>query len=495
MDPASSVAGLIGLAGLLLKSVSFLYSFCSSVKHVSEEVSSLVGSIENLQALLRYIEDLLRQDAVRALQSTWSTAAWDERVKECEKDLGAWLQVMQLFQAGDAKSFKKYVRNMKAAADEGKFRKMRLRLDAHHQHLSLHLNILNGNIGLKNTQMLVANRAAADRSDTSQGEAQRSLAYSLKSIAESTKINQTLGETSIDYIQSGLKEFGAQASTNQSDTIAYLERIEQRCYVTQMCLLRSVKKSKRATRWPSVPKMPPKSRIIDQVPRPNINELLRQRPDTSNENVEIHHLVQVVKPAILMYESSGSILRALLPLEDSVYTSVGLREKIALVQQLQNMRLVIWLLRRDRVCSSVRAVPGYPSVSKLGLEGSLMFNYFRDRVGPLRIVRMLRENEEFNLTCSWLSSPRACQIECYDTSSHWMLQMARSHYILDAHPDRMCYRTAVCKNNWRVFFGHQGDKDRPEVSEEIVEVFRKLLSDDYCLEDLVVQAMANRGQV
>ena len=144
MDPASSVAGLIGLAGLLIKSASFLYRFCSSFKQVAEEVSSLVRSIENLQALLRYIEEILRQDAARGLQSTQFIAEWKERIEECERDLRTWLQAIQLFQSGDPKVFRKCVRNLKAAADEGRFRKMRLRLSAHYEHLSLHLDILNG---------------------------------------------------------------------------------------------------------------------------------------------------------------------------------------------------------------------------------------------------------------------------------------------------------------------------------------------------------------
>ncbi|MCJ1380774.1 hypothetical protein MMC17_003883 [Xylographa soralifera] len=387
MDPASSAAGLIGLAGLLVNSASFLYRFCSSYKQVAEEVSSLVESIQNLQALLRHIEDILRHDTVRALQSAQFIVEWDGRVKECENDLGTWLQATRLFQSGDAKSFKKCVRNLKAAADEGRFQKMRLRLGAHHEHLSLHLNILNGNIGLKNAQMLVATRAAADRTDTSQAELRRSTAYSLKGIAESTKRIQALGETGIDQIESGLEEFKAQANTNHIETIAHLKRIEQRCYDAQMCLLRSIKKSKKSLKGLPVLKTPVRSRTLHQVPRSYTNDLSGQNTNTTNEKIEIYHLVQVVKPAVLMYESSGTISRALLPLQDPINTSRSLGEKITLVQQLQNIRLMIWLLRRDRVCYFTNAFLGYPSVSTLGLEGNLMFKYFRSRVGPLRIVR------------------------------------------------------------------------------------------------------------
>ena len=320
--------------------------------------------------------------------------------------------------------------------------------------------------------MLVDNRVAADRTGTSQAELQRSTAYSLKGIAESTKRIEALGEISNDRVQTGLKEFRAQGVTSHIKTIAYLERIERQCYETQMCLLRSIKKSKRSTRGPPVPRMSLKSRALDQLPSPNINEpSMRRINNTTNGKIESHHLVQVVKPAILIYESSGSILRALLPLEDPSYTSLGLREKIALVQQLQNIRLVIWLLRRDRVCYFVSAVNGYPNVSTLGVEGNLMFNYFRSRVGPIRIARMLRENEAFNLTCSWLSSPKARQVEYYDISSHWILQMARSHYFLDNHPSGSCYWKEACKQHWQVFFEEQSNKDRPEVSKDIVEVF------------------------
>ncbi|MCJ1390209.1 hypothetical protein MMC18_003067 [Xylographa bjoerkii] len=460
----------------------------------ADEVSSLVGSIENLQALLQHIEDILRHDTLRSLQSTQFIVQWDKRVKECEKDLGTWLQAIQVFQSGDAKCFKKCVRNLKAAADEGRFQKMRLRLGAHYEHLSLHLDILNGNIGLKNAQMLVATGLAADRINTSQAELRSSTACGLTGIAESTKRIETLGESGIDQIRSGLKDFGALGSTNHIETIAYLERIEQRCRDVQLSLLRSIKKSKKSARCSPVPKMPLNSRTLGG--RAYISDLSMRHTDTANDKTERNYTVQVVRPGILMYESSGSVSRVLLSLEDPVYTSRTLKEKIALVQQLQNIRLVIWLLRRDRVCYFINAFYQYPSISSLGLEGNLMFNWYRNRVGPLRILRMLKENQAFIITCYWLSSPKAGQVlaEYYDISSYFMLQMARAHFFFDNHY-RNCYCGWACKERWEAFIGHQTNGDQPEVSKDIVEVFRKLLSNEHRLEDLVIKAVAERMSV
>ena len=327
------------------------------------------------------------------------------------------------------------------------------------------------NIGLKNAQILVANRAAADRSDANHAELQRSTAYSLKGITDTTKRIEALGKTTNDRIQSGWKEFRAKGSSNHIETLAFLERIEQRCLDTQTCLLRSIQKSRRPTKGSPVSRMPLKSRNLGQVAISSINEPLRRYTSSTINTIDIHHLVQVVKPAILIYESCGSLSQALLPFEDPVYTSLNQRDKIALVQQLQNMRLIMWLLRRDRVFCFIGAVYRYPNVSTLALEGGIMFNYFRSRVGPIRIARTLKENEEFNMTCSWLSSPTSRQVDNYDTSSHWMLQMARSHYFLDAHHDGMCYWREACKKHWQVFFGLESSQDRPDISEEIIEVF------------------------
>ncbi|MCJ1403748.1 hypothetical protein MMC11_006971 [Xylographa trunciseda] len=492
MNVASSVAGLVGLAGLLLQSASFLYRFCSNYHQVAEEVSSLVGSIENLQALLRHIEDILRRDTVKALQSLQCIAEWDKRVKECEKDMGAWLQTIQVFQSGDAKAFKKCVRNLKAAADEGRFQKMRLRLGGHYEHLSLHLNILNGNIVLKNSQMLVATRFAADRTYSSQAELQRSMAYGLKGIGESTKRLEALGETRIDQIQTGLKEFEAQGSTNHYETIAYLERIEQRCFDTQMCLIRSIKKSRKSARGRPVPRVPLESRALNQVRRPYINDLSSRYTDSANESIENYYLVQVIKPAVLIYESSGSISRALMTIEDPVYSSRSLKEKIALVQQLQAIRLLIWLLRRDRVCCFISAVHRYPSVSILGLEGNLTFENFRTRVGPIRILRMLKEEKALGSTCYWLSSPKADRVGYYDFLSHYILQMARAHYFLDDHQDGNCTWRERCTKYWRALIGHKPDGDELGVSKDVVTVFRKLLSRDHCLDKLLTEAVSDR---
>ena len=144
MDPASSVAGLISLAGLLVQSASFLYRFCSNLRQVAEEVGLLIRTIEDLQALLRHIEEILRHDIVKTLPLLHFSVGLDQRVQDCEKDLEAWRQAMQDFQIGERRSLKKCIRSLKAAADEGQFQKIRLRLVMHYEHLSSQLSILNG---------------------------------------------------------------------------------------------------------------------------------------------------------------------------------------------------------------------------------------------------------------------------------------------------------------------------------------------------------------
>lgn len=143
LDPASSIAGIISLAGLLVQSVTFLYRFCSNLKHIADEVESTVHSIERFQSLLQHIEQILGDGNIIDLQSPSLLNDLAGTIKVCAKDLEIWLQAMEIFHQVEGRSFKKVVRHLKAAADDGRFPKMRIRLAAHQQQLSAHLSVIN----------------------------------------------------------------------------------------------------------------------------------------------------------------------------------------------------------------------------------------------------------------------------------------------------------------------------------------------------------------
>ena len=143
LDPASSVAGLIGVAGLFIQTASYLYKFCSHLKQVKDEVESIVKEMEELRTILPHIGSIIDDESTRACQSEDLIHELGKGISACKCDLQLWIESMQKLQSQDGKTWKKCVRHVKAAFDEGHFTKLRLRLAWHQRNLTMHLGVLN----------------------------------------------------------------------------------------------------------------------------------------------------------------------------------------------------------------------------------------------------------------------------------------------------------------------------------------------------------------
>jgi hypothetical protein len=64
MDPASAVAGLIGLAAFVLKTTSQLRGLCQNYASASEDVGRVSSSLQTLQGLLEEATRLMREPSI-----------------------------------------------------------------------------------------------------------------------------------------------------------------------------------------------------------------------------------------------------------------------------------------------------------------------------------------------------------------------------------------------------------------------------------------------
>ena len=143
MDGASSIAGLVSLSGLVLQSASFLYRFCSKYKNLAEEIQSIVQDITRLQSLLQHVERTIKDDLETRSQSSEALTELQIETKECEMDLSTWLQALQQLHETDQRPSKRIIEKLKAAANEGRFTQMRVKISSHRQQLELRLAHMN----------------------------------------------------------------------------------------------------------------------------------------------------------------------------------------------------------------------------------------------------------------------------------------------------------------------------------------------------------------
>jgi len=144
MDLASSVAGLIGLAGLVVQSASTLYTFCHKIPRVAGEVEAIVNEIGKLNQSLESIRHAIADRATQKLspRSKEVVTKIREQVKQCTSDLDAWNSSMTALRMNDGKWAGNAIKKLKLAADAGRFLEMRGKISAHRDQLVLLVELL-----------------------------------------------------------------------------------------------------------------------------------------------------------------------------------------------------------------------------------------------------------------------------------------------------------------------------------------------------------------
>ena len=232
-------------------------------------------------------------------------------------------------------------------------------------------------IGLNNTRLLELTKATVDKTTIEQAGIRRETAHCLMGIDKSIKRIECSRDNSIGHVQNSLNESRAQGSADHIETIAHLDRIEQRICDTQRRPFHSIRKSEKLHRRSPALTVSIRHRKLNNTRSLDTHGIGKRPSDTHVAKIPDHHLVRVIRPGILTFESSGIISQVLLPLEDPKYRACSFTEKITLVKQLQDIRLAIWLLRHNRVRYCMVTTYQSPDTSAIILQGNLFRCYCR----------------------------------------------------------------------------------------------------------------------
>ncbi len=88
LELASSIAGLIGLAGLFVQSASRLYIFCRAFPRVGAEVESVIAEVQRLENVLKSLGYIAEQSKSSAFSAKASEVGelLDKETLQCQKN-------------------------------------------------------------------------------------------------------------------------------------------------------------------------------------------------------------------------------------------------------------------------------------------------------------------------------------------------------------------------------------------------------------------------
>jgi len=144
MELASGIAGLLGLAGLAVKSASTLYTFCHKVPRVAGEVGAIKDEIQRLNQSLELARKVVvdRKIQKASPQTHGLIGKLEEEVARCTADLKTWITSMDSMQLEDKKWAKNSFKKLKLAADSRMFAEIRSKISSHTDQMALLLDLL-----------------------------------------------------------------------------------------------------------------------------------------------------------------------------------------------------------------------------------------------------------------------------------------------------------------------------------------------------------------
>lgn len=81
--------------------------------------------------------------------------------------------------------------------------------------------------------------------------------------------------------------------------------------------------------------------------------------------------MRLVKPAVILYEKNGQMVREPVAIQDRNFATAQDQEKARLIEYVKGMRLVVWLLERQSRLSSAELSLSRTGVSNLMWQASL----------------------------------------------------------------------------------------------------------------------------
>lgn len=178
-----------------------------------------------------------------------------------------------------------------------------------------------------------------------------------------------MDQNALRSVNDGLQQV---VSCNRIESAAMLDHIDARLQNMQQRILSSIpiahkrkfaKRSRGRQFTASLASMPSAGTKDDSARDTLVKEEVTSQCTT--------YLMRVIKPGILITESNGQLHRKLVAVPVLEYDESSLLEKQSFVQQIQGLRVVIWLLKRDPFIPARTLYGARKFSSELLLQGNM----------------------------------------------------------------------------------------------------------------------------
>ncbi|KAH0538027.1 hypothetical protein FGG08_005339 [Glutinoglossum americanum] len=372
LGEAAGIAGIISLTGQTVKATSALYIFCKSYKDVNSEIAKTNQDLKDLRDVLYQCRRLATGMADGAAP-TDTVDLLTQQITRCQADVKDWNQKFASLGLEESKGAARFLKRLRVAADRSYFSRIMDRISSHKEQIALSLGVLETEAGLCSVRHSKAAKAATDALQVSQNSLQNGTFQRLDAVAKDVSKLRSEQSTSSGVLHDKLEDMEYLNSTRNGTTQMHLTAIDARLKSIQKQLQKSVLQARAGAEQPyarCMRKTPPKRLFSSRARRlefAGLGSSLTKKP--------LRHLgltpLRLVKPGILLHEKNGQLMSELLALDDEAYAKADRAQKIALIEYVGGLRLVVWLLQKQNYLSSVGVGLGRNVQSNLTLAASL----------------------------------------------------------------------------------------------------------------------------
>ncbi|KAL9045175.1 MAG: hypothetical protein Q9214_001745 [Letrouitia sp. 1 TL-2023] len=325
---AASIAGLITITGQCVQQISKLYSFVRDFQNVVPQTTSLLHELELLQQCLSQVQTVASRALAVSRDLFRSVNALFRVVDQCQDTI---TQIEDQLRAVYPGKKKMLWNRFKVTVARDFFARFQAQISAQKQDLILHLDALSCELDLRTydgVELLTASSRKTQRK--------------LYDLARDLDHRHDLSE-------------------------CHLQTLDARLQMMQNMLQQSISTNQRRSL---------KSRI--RVAKSRYSNHVYQRPKALNASETqtwslplVIQPLQVVSPALLMYEKDGVLQRELVPLKCKELNGLDNALKIQMIKYLQGLRLLIWLLGRNNFLAINATKLENPSRSLLAMQAGM----------------------------------------------------------------------------------------------------------------------------
>ncbi|PQE26680.1 hypothetical protein CJF30_00011107 [Rutstroemia sp. NJR-2017a BBW] len=385
LGEAASIAGVISLAGLTIQATSMLYTFCKTYEDIDVQFRQTGKELENLQNILRQIErfttdgTLLSTDAISILKA---------RISECQHDIELWNQKLALLGFDKAKGTKRFLTKIKMSADKAYFTKIRERLCIHRAQIDLSLGLLGIDVNLRGIRYSEETENSINALQTDQSTFRDGAFHRLDTVGEDVRQLRSQQSDSLEVICDMVESIHRSYESSAGATKVSIDTIDARLNTMQEQLQWSINYARSST-----------SQLRPSVSRKSFRRAIpytaRKLEFVGFTPNQVRHISQsavstplrIIKPGLLVQERNRRLVFELVALDDIEYAAADIAQKVALIEHVKSLRLIIWLLKWQNYSSCAELCLGRSIHSIFASQASLASKWqFCDSCSTLRDI-------------------------------------------------------------------------------------------------------------